>query len=100
MMIADWVWKDNLPALLITLSHICHYTFSQSDLDAVHYGLSHTSLNNNHWFDYSLHGKQTFELQLCKDDDDTYIIFYCISGPDEWLPAVDVLKFLCGNTTK
>lgn len=97
MMAIDWIRKDHLPALLAALSHICHYTFDDTDTDAITYGLTNTSLDNDHWFDYSLIGEQTIALQFCQDQDDDDIIFCRIQCADEHQAAIEMMQFFLGN---
>ncbi|SJZ85542.1 hypothetical protein SAMN04488128_1011868 [Chitinophaga eiseniae] len=97
MTTCNWIWKDRLPALLPALSHICQYAFDTSDQEAISYGLTLTSLDNNLWFDYSLIGKQTIALRLCQDDDDTDIVHCQIDHPEEHQPAVGMTFFFLEN---
>ncbi|NML40325.1 hypothetical protein HHL17_24220 [Chitinophaga sp. G-6-1-13] len=97
MIAIDWIREDHLPALLSALSHICHHAFDDADVDAVSYGLTDTSLDNDRWFDYSLPGEQTIALQFCRDDDDTDIIYCRIHCADEHQPAIEMMQFFLGN---
>jgi hypothetical protein len=66
-----WIWRNNLPGILLALSDISGYDFDQSDMDAIHFGLTGTSDEKSKWFDYEL---KTMTIQIANDQDDTDII--------------------------
>ncbi|QJB38717.1 hypothetical protein HF324_12905 [Chitinophaga oryzae] len=97
MTTCTWIWKDRLPALLLALSHICHYVLDASDQEAISFGLTRTSLDNNLWFDYSLIGEQTIVLRMCRDDEDTDILHCQIDHPEKQQPAISMMLFFTEN---
>lgn len=96
-MVALWVPKDRLPALLAALSYIHRCDFNKSDQDAIFYELTRTSLDNHLWFDYSFTGDETMAVRLCRDDDDTDIIHCEIDFPEAHQPAINMMIFFLEN---
>lgn len=87
----SWIWKENLLAFLLILSDISFYSFDESDWEAVKYGLTGTSDEQNIWFDYNFAGRIPISLKLANDPEEDLIV-YNLSYPDRLKEKLDLLE--------
>lgn len=74
-----WIDKENLDATLVALAHIAGYTLDQDELDSIGYGIFHTDLDQDIWYNHSYAGRATITFRAARDEDGTDILFFKLS---------------------
>ena len=78
-----WIFEPNLVWTLLLLSHLAKYDVDSDDLNAIKYGLTSTSKEQNIWWNYQLTGNKTIDLRFALDEENTEIIFIELSFDKE-----------------
>jgi hypothetical protein len=66
-LIVDWIFEDNLRALLIALGWAIGVTVTDKDWRTVAAGVLTSEFASDRWFDHSLAGTRTAKIQLARD---------------------------------
>lgn len=90
---SSWVWNENLYAFLEMLSYIVDYDFTDSDWDAIEFGIINTSYEKGIWFDYSLFGKCNIDVSIAKDNE-SGLVFYRLLYDERFKGQVHLIAFI------
>lgn len=88
------IFKEKLNPFLIGLSEIVNYDLSMSDMDAIEYGIFNTSDERNLWWDYSLLGKSTADLEFALDEENRDILFIRLTIEEQLIKELGLLIFM------
>jgi hypothetical protein len=92
-----WIFEPNLVPTLLLLSHCIKYDVSSNDLDAIEYGLTSTSSEQDVWWTYQLTGDKIIDMEFARDEENTDIIFIRLSFDKELSAQIDLCIFMVEN---
>jgi len=92
-----WIWRENLVPLLLLLSEIVGYAADDSDLDALHFGLSGTSDEKEIWFAYSLIGRNRMDMELANDLENDDIVHVSLNFEKTLGQVVDFATYVVAD---
>ena len=88
-----WIEESKFHITLKLLAHIAQYSLSQWDYDAIYYGLEHTNVWEQRYFDYPLLGNQPLHIKWARDEDNTDLIFIFIQCESQLQTLIELAVF-------
>ena len=89
-----WVFEPNLVWTLFLISHVIKYDIDSDDLNAIKYGLTSTSKEQDLWWNYQFIGNETIDLRFARDEENTDIIFIELSFDKKLSAQIDLCIFV------
>lgn len=81
-MIQGWIWQQNLWPFVETAASFVGVTPDDYDSEAIEHGLSHTDVEQDHWFAYSFGTSLSLRLALAQDVGTEVLFVQAEAGAD------------------
>ena len=88
LMLANWVFAENLRPFLISLGWFVGYEFDPDDWTAIRYGIEATDQEADRWFEYEFAGLQRAVFRLACDPG-TSVVHVRVEVPAALVPKVE-----------